>query len=219
MKFTIGYLYYDLMNLYGDIGNIKALEYHLKEQNIKPIIKRLSIDDKINFNELDLIYIGSSTENNREIAFNHLKKYKKEIKNQIENNKPFLITGNALTLFTKEYLDIFNINYQKSDRNVSEITTKYKNIDIYGFINNQDKLIYNDIENLFQNDGIKYKNFYGTTLIGPILVRNPKFLKEFLQEIIKEKYNNFKFKKINISINEKSYKEFIEFKKTKVHIK
>ena len=219
MKFTIGYLYYDLMNLYGDIGNIKALTYHLKEQGIKPIIKRLSIDDDINFNELDLIYIGSSTENNREIAFNHLKKYKKEIKNQIENNKPFLITGNALTLFAKEYLDIFNINYQKSNRNVSEITTKYKNIDIYGFINNEDKLIYNNIENLFQNDGIKYKNFYGTTLIGPILVRNPEFLKDFLEIIIKNKKKDFQLKKINIKLNEKAKKEYIEFKKTKVHIK
>ena len=34
MKITIGYLYYDLLNLYGDTGNIKTLNYHLKEQGI-----------------------------------------------------------------------------------------------------------------------------------------------------------------------------------------
>lgn len=64
MEITIGHLYYDLMNLYGEIGNIKVLTYHLKNQGIKVNIKNLSIDDDINFDELDLIYIGSGTNNN-----------------------------------------------------------------------------------------------------------------------------------------------------------
>ena len=65
MEITIGHLYYDLMNLYGEIGNIKVLTYHLKNQGIKVNIKNLSIDDDINFDELDLIYIGSGTNNNQ----------------------------------------------------------------------------------------------------------------------------------------------------------
>ena len=69
------------------------------------------------------------------------------------------------------------------------------------------------------NDGIKYNNFYGTTLIGPLLVRNPEFLKEFIKELIKSKDKKFKLKKINTKLNELAYDEFIEFKKTKVHIK
>ena len=32
MKLVIGHLYYDLMNLYGENGNIKVLEKQLKEQ-------------------------------------------------------------------------------------------------------------------------------------------------------------------------------------------
>ena len=50
------------MNLYGEIGNIKALTYHLKEQGIKYEVKNISIDEDINFDELDLIYIGSGSE-------------------------------------------------------------------------------------------------------------------------------------------------------------
>lgn len=219
MKIVIGHLYYDLMNLYGEIGNIKALAYHLKEQGIKYEVKNISIEEDINFDELDLIYIGSSTENNREIAFEHLKKYKNEIKEAIENNKFFLITGNALTLFSKEYLGIFDFHYEESKRNVNEINLNYKDKDIYGFINNSDKLTYGNVNNLFMNDGIKYNNFYGTTLIGPLLVRNPEFLKEFIKDLIKSKDKKFKLKKINIKLNELAYDEFMEFKKTKVHIK
>lgn len=226
MKITIGYLYYDLMNLYGDIGNVKALEYHLKEQNIKTEIKKLSIDDEIDFNELDLIYIGASTEQNRLIALKHLKKYQQEIKDAIENNKFFLITGNALSLFGKSIddekaLDIFDFKTTTTKRNVKEIITKSKIIkdDIYTFVNNKDDIIYNTHNFLFKDEGIYYNNFYGTSFIGPLLIRNPKFLKEFIKKLILSKNNKHKFKKINITLNNKAYTEFIEFKKTKIKIK
>ena len=58
MKLVIGHLYYDLMNLYGENGNIKVLEYQLKNQGINVEVKKLSLDDKIDFDKLDLIYIG-----------------------------------------------------------------------------------------------------------------------------------------------------------------
>ena len=35
IKINILHLYYDLMNLYGESGNIKAIEYYLTQQNIK----------------------------------------------------------------------------------------------------------------------------------------------------------------------------------------
>ena len=46
-KFKIAYLYYDLMNLYGENGNIRYLEKKLKEQDIDVQIELLSIPDKI----------------------------------------------------------------------------------------------------------------------------------------------------------------------------
>ena len=48
----------------------KVLTYHLKNQGIKVNIKNLSIDDDINFDELDLIYIGSGTNNNQLLVLN-----------------------------------------------------------------------------------------------------------------------------------------------------
>ena len=79
-------LYNDLMNLYGESGNIKAIKYHLDKLNIKHQIDYLSIDDKIKFKDYDLVIIGSGKEKNREICLKHLEKYKNEIKDEIENN-------------------------------------------------------------------------------------------------------------------------------------
>lgn len=49
MKVKIAHLYYDLMNLYGEQGNIIALKESLKNQNIETEIDLLSIGDDINF--------------------------------------------------------------------------------------------------------------------------------------------------------------------------
>lgn len=64
----IAYLYYDFLNLYGDSGNIKIISNILKQNKIKHEILYLSLNDKLEFAEYDLVYIGSGTENNLLIA-------------------------------------------------------------------------------------------------------------------------------------------------------
>ena len=45
MEIKIAHLYYDLMNLYGENGNIKALKKQLEEQNTSVKVLSLTIDD------------------------------------------------------------------------------------------------------------------------------------------------------------------------------
>lgn len=222
MKINILCLYYDLMNLYGDTGNIKVLKYHLDELNIKHTIDYKSIKDKLEIKKYDLILLGASTEENRDLCLKHLLKYKKDIKEYIENNKFFLATGNSISMFGKilyneKALNIFDFETERSKERISKEVILENNIckPIYGFMNHQD-IIKNNKNYLFNEEGIKYKNFYGTQVLGPILSRNPEFLKYFLEELIKSKDKNFKLPKINTKLNEKAYNEFIEFKKTKV---
>ena len=226
MNIKIGYLYYDLMNLYGEIGNIKALTYHLDKQGIKYDIRHVSIKKKINFDEFDIIYIGSGTEENRNLVLEDLKKYKKDIKKQIDKGKFFLVTGNALALFgnsidNKEALKIFDFDVTTGKRIVKEVKTKSDLIkeEIYGFYNHQDHVDYKGTTNLFLNDGVLYNNFYGTYLIGPLLIRNPYFTKYFVKKLIKSKNPNFKIKPFNTKLDIQAYNEFIEFKKNKKAIK
>ena len=95
MEINIAYLYYDLLNLYGENGNILSLKKHIESQDIKVNIYYLSLNDKKDFSKYDLVYIGSGTDNNLLIALNDLKNYKDEIKKYIENNKFILSTGNS----------------------------------------------------------------------------------------------------------------------------
>ena len=196
MEITIGHLYYDLMNLYGEIGNIKVLTYHLKNQGIKVNIKNLSIDDDINFDELDLIYIGSGTNNNQLLVLNDILKYKEDINKYYNDNKFFLITGNAIELFGEQIIDIDNnvheglklFDYytkENKKRIVNEvyIPSLFTKENILGF-NNHFGSIYKDNIKL-DNKFIFNNNFYGTYLLGPLTVINPYFTK-YLMKILNQ---------------------------------
>ena len=105
MKIKIAHLYYDLMNLYGENGNVRALKKYFEQENVECEIHFLTINDIINFNDFDLYYIGMGSEKSQELVIEDLKKYKKEIKEAINNNKYFIMTGNAYEMFGKYIID------------------------------------------------------------------------------------------------------------------
>ena len=45
-EIKILYLYPDILDLYGDIGNIRVLKYRLEKRGIQPLIDTYSIGDK-----------------------------------------------------------------------------------------------------------------------------------------------------------------------------
>lgn len=223
MTVYIGHLYYDLMNLYGEIGNIKALKYSLENAGVKVVIDKLSINDNIDFSKYDIIYIGSGTENNELIVLNDIKKYKNELKKYIEDNKFVIATGNSIELFgktifnKKEYkaLNIFDYSSKLIDKRiVGDIIILMKNVnkDIIGF-QNRGSIIENNNCPLFDSDynlGINYKNFYGTYILGPILVRNPELNKYLVNKLLKSKNKKFKAKNIDLNLDKKAYTSYLK---------
>lgn len=213
MKITIGYLYHDLLNLYGDSGNIKALEYHLKEQGIETIIKYMSINDKKEFDDVDILYIGSGTEENILTALNDLKKDKNELEDYIKNNKFILSTGNSVELFgnyivSKEKikaLGLFDYVSMHQKRIVKDVKTETNLINekIIGFENHIGKIL------TYDEDIINIDNFYGTYILGPLLVRNPKFCSYLIKKLILSKDPNFKFKDENYELDIKAYEKTV----------
>ena len=98
-KFKIAHLYYDLMNLYGENGNIRYLKRVLDKQDVETEVYFLSIEDKIDFDKYGFYYIGMGSLENQEIVLNNLMKYKDKVIEAINKNKFFLVTGNAIDLF------------------------------------------------------------------------------------------------------------------------
>ena len=233
MKITIGYLFYDLLNLYGESGNILALKQALETQEIEVEVQYLSINNEWNLKELDFIYLGTGTENNQKIALETLEKYKEDLNEYIENNKFLLATGNSIEIFgqyilddenKKKMLGIFDYYTEKTNtRRVSECVFKSDNIEskILGFENNQGKTV-NSNNPIFKvekgygskkdegTEGFTYKNFYATYLIGPILARNPELLEKMCKDLIIGIDNEFEFNEFDLDIEKEAHKRYIK---------
>jgi len=222
MTIYIAHLYYDLLNLYGELGNIKVIQKLLNDQKIKVIIDNLTINDEIDFNKYDLIYIGSGTESNQLIALKDILKYKTDLKDYIESGKFIISTGNSYELFGQyiidkddkyECLETFEYNAKRIDKRiVGDSIAKCKLIssNIIGFqnqgsiIENNAKPLFNIIKGYGKEDGINYKNFYGTYFLGPILARNPELTKYIITKLIKNKDSKYKLKKFDLEFDTKA---------------
>lgn len=235
-KIKIAHLYYDLMNLYGENGNVLCLKKYLENQNIDVTIDYLTKEDKIDFTNYDIFYIGSGNDESFLITLDDLKKYKKELETAIKN-KFFIVTGNALNLFGKTYysknkelelLNIFNYSVKENKKRlVGEQLYKCDliNSEIIGFENRSTYLIDNNESHLFEsikgfgnrknekNEGILKNNFYGTYLLGPLLVRNPYFTSYIVKKICD--INAIKFKEVYNDFEIKAYENYKELIKQK----
>lgn len=233
MNIKIAYLYYDLMNLYGESGNIKVLKQQLEKQSINVSISFLTIDDEIDFTKYDFFYMGCCTENNQKIVLNNLLKYKVAIEQSIDEGKFFLCTGNSLELFgnfiienNKKYTGLGIFDFESKHENfrmVDEVLFKCPFIEDYvlGF-QNQCGVIKSDCLNLFdvikgvgsypnsKKEGIYFHNFWGTYVIGPLLIRNPELLKFLVKKIIMSKNSKFKFKRFNQKYEKLAYANFLK---------
>jgi CobQ-like glutamine amidotransferase family enzyme len=82
---NIAHLYYDLMNLNGEAGNIMALKSHFESQGLKVNISLLTTNDKIDFNKYDIYYMGSGSKENKLIVIDDILKYQNDIELSIKN--------------------------------------------------------------------------------------------------------------------------------------
>ncbi len=229
MEINILHLYHDLLNLYGENGNVRMMARYLENQNIEVTVSNSRIGEEINFADYDFVYIGSGTEKNQLVALDDLLKYKDDLKSSLDQGLVMLATGNSFEIFgqyisevdgtTTEGLKLFHFHSERcDDRITSDIIYRADFLENYivGFVN---KMSYTyDIDNyLFdvrfgvgannesKSEGIRVNNFFGTYTIGPILFRNPCFMEYLSKLIISNKDVDFEILDVK---NEDQYKAY-----------
>lgn len=227
MKKTIkiAHLYYDLLNLYGENGNIMALKKFIERQGIKTQIDNLSLGMDIDFKKYDFYYMGSGSEENEVLALGDLLKYRDDIGKAIEDGKMFLVTGNVMEIFGRKMerkdgdikgLSLFGYNSKETEtRNVGEIAYEFpelgknKGFYIVGFKNSAINIVNNDYERPFGlQDNIRQNNFFAMNFFGPILIRNPYFT-DYLLKILFESLD-LDYKEDDSSSEYVAYREYVK---------
>ena len=78
-EIKILYLYPDILDLYGDVGNIKVLKYRIERRGFIAKIDTYSIDNEApNFSDYDIVFSGGGADNEQKILSEDLIKYKRE---------------------------------------------------------------------------------------------------------------------------------------------
>ena len=67
-KITIGHLYPDLLNLYGDRGNIACMMQRCIWRGIEAETKEFNLGDKIDFSEVDIVLLGGGSDREQMIV-------------------------------------------------------------------------------------------------------------------------------------------------------
>ena len=202
MVYKILYLYPDLLDLYGDSGNIEVLKYRLEKRGIKCQVDTYSIlEDKPDFSDYNLIFMGGGADREQSILADDLAKCKDDIIKAINDGVFVLLICGGFQLFGKYYkdadgeiidglgiFDYYTVSGGKRNRNIGNIIIE-SNIDgedykIIGFENHGGitydidssfgKILYKNPNNTYDFEGFMLDNVIGTYLHGPLLSKNPK---------------------------------------------
>ena len=213
------YLYPDMLELYGDYGNIQVLKYRIESRGCQAVIDRYSIgDDAPNFNDYDIVFAGGGADNEQSILAEDLVKYKENIQEAVQNGVFFLLICGAYQLFGKYYkgvegniipgLEVFdyytvaNPDRKKRcigniviDANLNDLKTKVIGFENHGgqtfnISNSFGKVLFGN-GNKFgdSEEGFFKNNVIATYLHGPLLSKNPELCDYIIKYCLDRKYN------------------------------
>ncbi len=217
-KINIVHLYPDLLNLYGDKGNIECLRKRLMWRGIDVNVSECTDEiPEIDFENTDIIFLGGGSDREQEIVCSRLLKIKKDIKKFIENNGTFLAFCGGFELLGKSYgkagaekeaLGVFDFNAVYSENNsrlIGNVIIEHPEIEGYivGFENHSGRIDISGEKPLGnvkvgygsdgkgETEGLTYKNLYATYLHGPLLPKNPKLCDLIIGKTVLNKYPDF----------------------------
>lgn len=188
-----------LLSLYGEYGNVSILRNVLADHGYHVSVEEWETGN-LDLNGYDLIYIGSGTEDNLKEAVRRLTPYADQIRESVDADRRWLATGNAMSIFSSSALNTlpFDCVTDPEKRFMGDVITEDAfGGPLVGYVNTSCKFegitaplfslrfgghLGND-KGSTNAEGIRYREFLGTQLIGPVLVKNPHFLEELAGRI------------------------------------
>ena len=85
MKLTIGHLYPDLLNLYGDRGNIQCMKKRCEWRGIEAEVREFQITDAVDFTKLDLVLLGGGSDREQMLVCEKLKAIRENFRAYVED--------------------------------------------------------------------------------------------------------------------------------------
>lgn len=238
MELTIGYLYGDLMNIYGDTGNIITLEKRCQWRGIKTKVVNISINDNLKEKDIDIFFFGGGQDQSQiAVSQDITSKPKAEVlKSEIERGVPLLSICGGYQLLGDYYapqngpklagLGIFPAYTEASDqRMIGNIVVESPDYGkLVGFENHSGKTYLKErasplgkvVKGFGNNgedgtEGCIYKNAIGCYMHGSLLPKNPELADWLIKKALEVKYGKeIELKPLDDSLEQKAHDTVIQ---------
>ncbi len=211
----VAHLYGDLMNTYGDLGNILVLKYLAKKMGITLTSDVVSLGQTFDPNKYDIVVFGGGQDFEQSIISKDIQSKKQALTSFIEDGGSVIAICGGYQLLGHYYIGAngeklmgigaldHHTDKQKDHRFIGDIEIQNEETgEIYhGFENHQGITFLGKGERPLgkvlkghgnngqdQTEGAIYKNVYCTYFHGPILARNNQIAKHILMNALKRKY-------------------------------
>lgn len=211
----IAHLYPDLLNLYGDRGNIMCLQYRCRQRGIQVTVDEISVGDPFDHTKYDLLFIGGGQDFEQEVLLDDLKGEKTaELKAAIEDGVPVLAICGGYQMLGQYYktwdgqqcdftgaLDLYTVGSEQRMIGNYMFSCEEAGCNIVGFENHSGKTYLGSgvrplgrvLEGSGNNgedgtEGARYKNVFASYSHGCLLPKNPKLADLILQTALERKY-------------------------------
>lgn len=220
MELNICHLYPDVLNLYGDNGNILCLRQRLAWRGVGSTVTRLPIGETADFTQFDLFFIGGGQDFEQEVLLSDLSKGKAAaIKSAIADGKTFLTICGGYQMLGRSYTTwdgvtcdfIGAVDYETKgakDRMIGNFAFRCGEESggsvVVGFENHSGKTylgagvsplgtVLSGSGNNGEDgtEGVRYLNVFGTYSHGPVLPKNPAFADAILKAALERKSPGF----------------------------
>ena len=217
MELKICHMYPDVLNLYGDGGNIRCMTRRLQWRGIDVQVGRLPIGDRARLSDYDLVFIGGGQDFEQQVLLEDLHTGKdRELRAAVEDGLPFLAICGGYQMLGGYYetydgqrcdfigaLDLYTVGSRK--RMIGNFSFQCGEASggstVVGFENHSGKTwLGSSLQPLGRvlsgygnngedgSEGARYKNVFGTYSHGPLLPKNPAFCDHILATALERKY-------------------------------
>lgn len=214
-QLKIAHLYGDLMNTYGDNGNVLMLKYVAEKLGAHVQVDIVSLNDAFDKDFYNIVFFGGGQDFEQSILAKDLPNKKEALADFIENDGVTLSICGGYQLLGQYYIEAsgrrieglgilghYTLN-QTNNRFIGDIKIHNEEFDetYFGFENHQGrtfladnqkplgKVVYGQGNNNEDGgEGMHYKNTFGSYFHGPILSRNAHLAYRLVTTALKKKY-------------------------------
>lgn len=226
MILEVAHLYPDLLNLYGDSGNVRCIQKRCEWRNIECRVHPLVSGTDLKFENYDLIFIGGGQDSEQSVVLGDLTDRKiNSLQNAVNASKTVLAICGGYQLLGKYYethdgkrmnftgiIDFYTVGRDKRLIGNYEFKTKDK-IRIIGFENHSGRTYLGEgvsplgrvIKGFGNNgkdrtEGVRFKNTFCSYCHGPMLPKNPDFADLLIKSALETKYGKAQLEPLDCTL-------------------